>query len=401
MSDRPQRFGPLTGWLVRTFIERGREPLSEEERSPAYGLLEGYISVVVNAALFALKLGLGLLTGSIALVADAVHTLADCVTSVVIIAGSYIARRPPDADHPYGHGRAESVAAVVVAVLLATAGVEFARTSVERILDPQPVQASWLVVGVILSTAAAKEWLARFAGALSRASGNTALQADAWHHRSDVLATVMVAGGMIAGRYGVPVVDGVMGVVISLLLLKVALDVGRRAFDVLLGRAPSLEELAEVKRRALQVEGVLGVHNIMVHHYGPVRFTSLHVEISDDLSAMDVHGMTHRVEEAVAGDRGAAVVHMDPVNLDHPLKTRIEVLIREAAEREPLVESWSDLRMLGSRDQVNVTFNVRSAVPKGDELDGARRRLGEAIREEFPRARVSVELVSTFASRTE
>ena len=398
MPVQPTKLGPITRWLIRLFLERSGESLPAEERGSAYGLLEGYISVVLNTLLFALKGGLGLASGSVALIADAVHSLSDSVTSVVVIVGSYIARRPPDAEHPYGHGRAESVAAVVIAVLLATTGVGFSRASIERVLDPVPLTASWLAIGIVSATMLVKEWMARFSIALGRASANPALEADGWHHRSDVLSTLLVVGGMIGSRYDLAVLDGAVGIGVSLVLIKVAVDIGRKAFDSLLGRAPEADELAEVRRRAMEVDGVEGVHDVVIHHYGATCFYSLHVETSDQVSALQLHELTARVEERVAnGHHGAVCVHADPINREHPEYQRLHRVVSEAVQADALARSFHDLRIVGGGDQLYVIFDVSLAEGRRGDWTAAQRRLARAVRSEFPGARVVVEADPLFA----
>ena len=215
------------------------------------GVKAGWVSVTVNVLLFAVKLVLGLISGSIALVADAVHTLADCLTSLVLIAGSYVAMRPPDREHPFGHGRAEAASSLVISVLLAVTAVEFGKTSVQRMLHPVGLHAQWWMIAVVALTAPVKEILARYALGIGTAARNQAVVADAWHHRSDAVATVVVAAGMAGELAGWPGVDSWVGLAVSVFIAKVAFDIGKGAFDSLLGRPPEEGEVEE----AVQGEG--------------------------------------------------------------------------------------------------------------------------------------------------
>ncbi|MFH2010031.1 MAG: cation diffusion facilitator family transporter [bacterium] len=394
---KKQALGPVTLRLVRRMAGVEDAELDRAGRSVAYALVEGYLSVVINLALFAIKLTLGLLTGSISLIADAVHTASDSLTSVVVVVSAYIARKPPDREHPYGHGRIEYVATVVIAVLLGVAGLEFGKESILRILNPRPISASWIVITVVLATAVVKEWLARYAIKLSQLSGNRSLTADAWHHRSDAIATVLVALGMIATILGWPIFDGIAGVGVSLLLFKVAYEIARDAVDSLLGQAPTPEEIAQVKVRARSVEGVHGVHDVVIHRYGSNVFISLHVETSAEPSAIDLHRIAAEVEERVAaGGHGSVCVHVDPVDRDHPAYDTVCRLVAELVAGDPDLTSFHDLRLVGGAEEFNVVLDLVIS-PDCRDFPAIQGRVEQAIRAHYPAAQVVIEVEPTYS----
>ncbi len=391
-SRRAARIGGFTRKLVQRVAGKEDEHLDRAERSVAYALVEGYVSVVANLTLFGVKLALGLVTGSIALIADAVHTASDSLTSVVVIVSAYIARKPPDAEHPYGHGRIEYVAAVMIALLLGIAGFEFGKESFARILAPKPISAPWAIIGAVMVTAAAKEWMARYAARLAKRSGNSALTADAWHHRSDALSTLLVAGGIIGARFGLPWLDGVAGIGVSLLLFKVAYDIAREAVDSLLGRAPAAEEIAEVKRQARLVEGIRGVHDVVIHQYGARRFISLHVETSAAPSAVDLHQLAEEVEDRVAeSGHGSVCVHVDPVDRDHPAYATVHSAVSEVVAGAQGLCSFHDLRLVGGAEQFTAVLDVKCE-PGYTHVAQLQRNIAKAIGTHYPQARVVVEL---------
>lgn len=384
MASAAPKMDPLARALVRAFVDRPPDR-SEASRRAAYGLLEGYVSVFVNTVLFVVKLLLGLATGSLSLLADAVHTLSDSVTSVVVIVSAYAGRKPADSEHPYGHGRVESIATVTVAVLLGVVAFEFGKASVERILHPQAVAASWVAIGVVAATAAVKEWLSSFALALGRASGNSAVEADAWHHRSDVFATILVVVAMVFGRYGIATVDGWMGLLVAVVIAKVAFDIARGAVDTLIGAAPSPEEVEEIKRAALSVEGVRSVHDIVVHRYGQTRFISLHIETTDKADAPALHAVAELVEDRVGGEsHGSVCVHVDPVDADHPAYDRVRALLVAAVEADPTAASFHDLRVVGSESRFDVLFDLNVVAGCSDEdARASRDRLVALVKDEI------------------
>jgi cation diffusion facilitator family transporter len=379
----------MTGWLVRRFASRhgGRSA----QRRASYGLLGGYVSVVVNTLLFVVKLLLGLATGSIGIMADAVHTLSDSLTSAVVIASAYMARQPADKEHPFGHGRVEEIATIVIAVLLGVAAFEFGKTAVERIFNALPVEASVWTVVILAGTIAAKEWLARFAKALGEASGNLTLEADSWHHRSDALSTLIVIVGVVAGHFGWPIVDSIAGLLVALFLLWVAIGVARSAFHPLLGQAPSPEEVQAIKEKAMAVTGVRGVHDVVIHNYGDVRFVSLHVETSEAVSTARLHQIAHEVEKRVSSRHGSVCVHPDPVNDHHPAYTRVEEIVRGQVAEDRDLDSFHDLRIVGWGEAINVVLDLKPA-DDCEDADAAVERLEAALRESFPEANLVAEI---------
>jgi cation diffusion facilitator family transporter len=289
------------------------------------------------------------------------------------------------------------VGSVVIAVLLGVVGVELGKESVLRITDPVGLFAPWWVIGVVLATAAIKEWLSRYAISLAQRSGNQAIAADAWHHRSDVFATVLVALGMVGARYGVPWLDGAAGLLVSLLLLWVAYSVAREAIDSLLGAAPDPAEIDRIKRQAAQVEGVLGVHDVVVHRYGTRVFISLHIETSDRSDADALHALANRVERQVAhSGHGSVCVHVDPINIEHPRYDEVRATLLVLVESDPDILSFHDLRLVGNPSHFAIVFDLKLASGV-DHREAVRTRIGAALRARFTEADVVVEVDPEFS----
>jgi cation diffusion facilitator family transporter len=397
-SDQPRPRGPWIDPISRVLISTVDGRVEEaSERRHAYGILEGWVGLVLNGVLFAIKLTLGLMVGSVSLIADAVHTAADSITSAVLIVSSRIARRPADREHPFGHGRVESVAAVVIAVLLGVAGIEFLQSSIERIVHPEPIEAGWWVVGVVVALAAVKEWNSRFALALAHRSGSAAIAADAWHHRSDVFATLLVAVGITGAKLGVPILDGAMGIGVSLVILWTAVQLARESVNPLIGSAPTPEEVEEVARTARAIDGVVGVHDIVIHHYGDVRVVSLHIETSDKETALRLHTVAEMVQDGVSGGRkGHVVVHVDPINRDHPRYEEAQTAMQRIVASDPRLRSFHDLRIVGEEERFNVILDVVVAPDVADEGE-VRDAVAAALRQESGAAAVVVHVEPLFA----
>ncbi|KPK75590.1 MAG: hypothetical protein AMJ79_10840 [Phycisphaerae bacterium SM23_30] len=304
--------------MVRKFIINYQDIDNVKVRA-RYGYLEAWTSIVINMLLFAVKMVLGVMVNSVAVIADAVHTLSDTGTSIIILIGFRIAKRPADREHPFGHGRMESIATLIVAVLLMVAGFELLRSAVERILKPtvEKAEITWLVGLILIGTMAVKELMARFAREMALLVKSKTLQADAWHHRSDALSTLLVLAAMVCAYLGYSYVDGVAGVGVALIVIYSGYAIGRDAISPLLGERPRQELLDEIKNTARSFEGVRGVHDVIVHRYGQHKVISLHIEVSAEESVTKLHDLSEEVTEAIEKKwGGSAVVHIDPLNKD-------------------------------------------------------------------------------------
>ncbi|MBN1947961.1 MAG: cation transporter [Bradymonadales bacterium] len=365
------REDPLSRWLIARFAP---DSGNQVDRKAKVGLLEGYTSIAINTLLFAAKLVIGLTIGSIALIADAIHTLGDSITSVVVIAGSYVSRKPADRRHPFGHERAEAIATLVIAVLLGVAAIELGKSSMERVWHPQPLSApNWAIIAVA-ATMGIKQWLSQFALTLARQVDSNVLKADAWHHLTDVFATGLVLIGIIGARYHVYWLDGVMGLLVCAIILLAAYLIARDSLSPLLGEAPTPEEVRAIAEKARGVEGVLGVHDIVVHRYGTTRIVTLHVETSHKLGASELHAIAETVEQTVAsghGGHGTVVVHVDPIDREHPEYELIEEKVRQAVEADDRLESFHDLRVTDEGGQlvVDVDLCSRNTLEEADRQE--------------------------------
>ncbi len=359
---------PITRLLVKLFTPNVDE-LSPAKKKATLGLLEGYVSLVVNILLSVAKIAIGVLSGSVALLADAVHTLTDCISSGVLIVGAYVARKPADKEHPFGHGRSEHIVSIVIAILLGVTAIEFGKESIFRIMDPKPMQISGLMIAAVIGTMVVKYWNSIFARALAKQSGSGAIEADFWHHMTDVFTTGLALVAIIAANFSIFWLDGVMGVAVSLVLLWVAWEIAKEAASPLMGAAPSDDELVEIKEKSLRIEEVRDIHDVVVHHYGDVRQISLHAEVSDKLSALESHDIAERLQAAIAeNEHGSVVVHIDPINDDHPLYDPIRQHLLALIENLPGVDSFHDLRLVGDDRSVAAILDVKVNCAPNDKL---------------------------------
>ncbi len=323
------------------------------------GKFQGWVSVIINTLLFAVKFVLALITSSISLMADAIHTLSDVVSSGVVIWGFKEMEKPADAEHPYGHGRAEYIATLVIAILLTVVGIEFIQSSIKRILDPQLIAVNWWMITAIATTIVLKEMTARYAEFLSHRISSGTLQADAWHHRTDAISSLLVVIAMIAGRYGFYHLDGYAGVGVALIILWTAYQIARDAIDDLIGKPPADEELEAIRQAAMGIDGVLGTHDISVHSYGSDKFTSVHIEVDARQHTLKTHDIAEAVEEAITTKLHVnPTVHVDPVYTDHPLVNEIKDFLQTDLKHESVITSFHDVRIVDTTDHKVILFGM-------------------------------------------
>ena len=371
----------MTKLLVALFI-RDRDNVRSPAVRARYGALSSGVGVVCNLALFVLKLVLGALSGSIAVTADAFNNLSDAGSAVMTFLGFRIASKPADKEHPYGHGRMEYLGGLAVAVLILLVGLEFAKSSIEKIIHPEPISFSWVVVIGLAASILVKLWLSVFNRKLGKKLQSAAMEASAADSISDVLATGVTLVAVITARFTTLPIDGVMGLVVSLLVLFAGVQVARDTASPLLGRAPDPKLIAQIRHLVLSFDGVLGVHDIIVHDYGPGRiFASLHAEVPMTADVMRSHALIDHIESELAKELGIEVViHMDPLDTECALTGELKTLAESAAQRLSPDFSIHDFRVIESGSNINLIFDLAVPVDEKRTNSALIAQLSEEIR---------------------
>lgn len=278
------------------------------------GYREGVVSVVVNLLLFILKYYAGIVSASVALIADAWHTLSDSLTSLMVMLGIRLSVRKPDREHPFGHGRWEQISAIMIAMLLVMVGIGFIEDSVSKWHIHESARFGlWAYIATIVSIVV-KEGLARYAFRVGRITRNVSVKADGWHHRSDALSSVVVLIGIFAGRY-LWWIDSALGIVISCLLFYVAYGIIRKAVDKILGEKPSEETVAKVKAIvAVEMGERAFPHHFHIHNYGDHTEFTLHVKVPGEETVAKAHDLATRVEIRMKKEMNVdATIHIEPL----------------------------------------------------------------------------------------
>ncbi len=346
-----------------------------------YGVLSGVVGIALNLLLFAGKFFAGLITGAISVTADAFNNLSDAASSVVTLVGFRLAGQREDADHPFGHGRVEYLAGLVVSVLILLVGVELGKSSVEKILRPEQAELSILTAAILAVSIGVKVWMGWFNGALAGRIRSEALKATAADCRSDAVATGAVLVGLVLSEIFTLPLDGWIGVLVALLILKAGIDSAKATLDPLLGQAPDPEEVAEIEKLILSHPPIGGIHDLVIHDYGPGRrMMSLHAEVPDTCDLMTAHDVIDHVERELGKQFGIeAVIHMDPIQSGNPLVEELRELAADAARQLHPSITIHDFRITAGPWFTNLIFDV--VVPYEVKLDDktVKVRLAEAL----------------------
>jgi len=338
---------------------------------------------------------------SVAVIADAVHTLSDTGTSIIILIGFRIAKKPSDEEHPFGHGRAEPIAALIVAMMLIMAGFELMMSAWERLLHPQIeiAKINWMVVVILVGTVVVKEMMSRFARELGRMIDSDALKADFWHHRCDVFSTILVLAAMVCVQSGFVYVDGIAGVGVAMIVMYSGYVVARDAMEPLLGERPSQELLRKIEGIARDVKGVKGVHDVIAHRYGQTNLISLHIEVREDRPVAELHDLSEQVEELLERQMGGSVVvHIDPLNKKHERYREISDAIGEVTAKDERIKGFHDLRIVGQKAKVSVIFDITlSEQVNRQEREVIVEQLREAMVKRLPDVRLDIKAEPRFA----
>lgn len=277
--------------------------------------IEGWLSVALNIFLFGLKYYTGLVTGSIAVIADAWHTLSDSLTSVVVVMGAKVSSKASDEKHPFGHGRFELVASIIIGVLLAVAGGNFILESIEKLRSHQTYAFKSILIYVFTLSVIVKEAIARFSFWAAMKTGSRALRSDGWHHRSDALASLLVLAGMIIGRY-IWWIDGVLGIIVGVLIIGTGIKIIKDDTDSLLGESPSGDLIDQIRAVAAQTAGPEhSCHHYHIHNYGNHSELTFHIKLNGNMRIRDGHAIVDQIEKTIYGKMGIeTTIHMESGN---------------------------------------------------------------------------------------
>ncbi|NLO49888.1 MAG: cation transporter [Bacteroidales bacterium] len=286
---------------------------NKAQQNTRIAYLEGWVSFGVNLFLFVIKLWAGLVTGSVAIVADAWHTLSDSLSSVVVIFGARVSAKPPDKEHPFGHGRAELIASVLIAALLGFMAYEFIHESIIKLSGHEAAHFGTIAIVVTIISIVVKEALAQYAFRAARKTKYSSLRADGWHHRTDAISSGVILVGILLGKY-FWWIDGVMGILVAIMIFWAGYGILKQAMSRLLGEAPEPDLVNHLTASAKKITSLdLRIHHIHLHEYGDHKELTFHVKLPPKMTVEEAHDLIEKVENQIWDDLGlAATVHMEP-----------------------------------------------------------------------------------------
>ena len=307
----------MTNLLISLFI-KDKENVKDAKVRNAYGKMAGIVGICCNIFLFATKFFAGIITGAISITADAFNNLSDAASSIITLVGFGMAGKPADEDHPFGHGRMEYVSGLVVSILILMMGVELFKTSVEKVIHPEVITEQWISYVILVISIALKFWMYMFNKGIGWRIHSETMKATAADSLNDCISTAAVVGGMLVFHYFHLNIDGIVGIFVACFVLWGGYESIKDTMNPLLGESPDPELIAKITETVLNHKMVIGVHDIVVHDYGPGRrIVSLHAEVPYNKDMMEVHDLMDHIEMRLMEEYHCeATIHMDPVVTD-------------------------------------------------------------------------------------
>ena len=390
----------MTQFLIRCFIKRPDDVKDAAVRT-AYGNLASLVGMACNILLCIGKLLAGTLFGSIAIMADALNNLSDASSNVVSLIGFRLAAKAPDAEHPYGHARYEYLAGLVVSVTILAIGFSLLKESALKVLHPTPVAFSWLSIGVLAASILVKLWLSGFNRAVGKKINSETLMATAADSRNDVLTTgAVLLSTILCSLTGYGIIDGIMGVGVAAFILWSGWGLVMDTLSPLLGESPSPELVEHIERTVMSYPGVLGMHDLMVHDYGPGhQCASLHVEFPAETDPLTAHDVIDNIEnDFLKKDRLQVTIHYDPIVTADASVGVLRARLQEHARQLDPQLSIHDLRIVPGDSHTNVLFDLVFPAGYTGDIDQMLAKMCQFVKEQDPKYCCVVKVEQSYAS---
>lgn len=345
--------------LTRIFI-KDAENVAKPEVRQAYGTLCGFLGIGLNILLFAGKFIAGIISNSIAVTADAFNNLSDAGSSFITLIGFRLSGSKPDSEHPFGHGRVEYLSGLCVSVMIILMAVELLKSSILKIFHPEKVESSLLVIGILIVSILVKLYMCSYNRAVGKKISSAAMQATATDSLSDSIATTVVLISTLIARFTGLQIDAYCGVLVGLFILVAGIKAAKDTINPLLGQAPNPEFVEEVKKIVAEHSEIKGIHDMVVHDYGPGRvMVSLHAEVPASGNICVLHEAVDLVENELKDKLGChAVIHMDPINTDDPETVQLKARVLELIAELDSVITMHDFRLVKGPAYTKIIFDV-------------------------------------------
>ena len=384
-------------FLIKRFVPDYENVTDPRVRS-RYGTLAGMVGIVCNVFLFLVKFLAGMAAGAVSVMADAFNNLSDAGSSVVTLIGFKMAEKPADPDHPFGHGRIEYLSGLFVSVVILMMGLELLKSSADKILHPETIEVTLFSVCVLVLAILLKFWMAYFNRTLGNKISSEAMKATAADNMSDCVATAAVLLGMIFCWFTSWNIDGYVGVLVSFFVLKAGYEAAKETIQPLLGTAPDPVLVAAMKKYVMESNMVLGIHDMVVHDYGPGRLmVSLHAEVDSTNDVLDIHEEIDRIERALNRKfMCETTIHMDPIVVHDEMVNAARETVQSLIQDMNPDWKFHDFRMVKGQKNSNLIFDLVIPADQMVKADEIGRQVAERIHEEHPEYTAVIKVEQSF-----
>jgi cation diffusion facilitator family transporter len=345
--------------LIKRFVSN-YDNINDKKVRESYGVLAGILGIICNIFLFGVKISIGLLMNSIAIISDAFNNLSDTGSSLITIIGTKLSNRKPDKEHPFGHGRIEYISSLIVSFIIFIVGFELLKNSFDKIIHPQPVEFSVVLIVILSISILVKLWMFSYNKYLGDTVNLSVLKATASDSLNDVIATSAIIVSTIIGYFIAFPIDGVAGLIVSFVIMYTGFGIAKDTIDMLLGTPPSRELVKDINDIIISGDGIIGVHDLIVHDYGPGRvMASAHAEVPDDIDIIKIHEVIDATEQKIQHELGInIVIHMDPISINCKETDDTRNLVMNIVKEINPKFSIHDFRLTSGQNHINLIFDL-------------------------------------------
>lgn len=380
--------------LIKKFIS-DYENVNDKTVRENYTVLSGIVGIICNFSLFLIKVIIGMVINSIAIVSDGFNNLSDMGTSLIGIIGAKLSNMRPDKEHPFGHGRMEYIASLIVSFIIILVGFELTKSSFSKILAPEKVLFSPVLMGILVLSVFVKLWMYFYNRYMAKKIDSSILSATSKDSLSDVFATGAIIISAFVGQFIDFPVDALMGLIVSVIIIYSGYSVAKDTITLLLGSGPDKETVDEISSIILSGEGILDIHDLIVHNYGPGRvMASVHAEVLEDTNVVKIHEIIDKLEQTILDKLGITIViHIDPVLSNCEKTNTLKQMVNEIVVSIDKNLSIHDFKISEKDEIINMIFDI--VVPgkyKEDEIENLKKTIQSAVFEKDEKYRVQIHI---------
>ena len=386
----------MTNFILKTFMKNYSDNKDSATRKKA-GFLSSTVGIVCNIILFVSKFIIGTIANSVAIISDAFNNLTDCLSCIITMFGYNLASKPADKEHPFGHGRMEYCTSLIIAVFIIIVGFEFFKTSLSRILNKEDIDVTYFTIIVLVLSILLKFWMYLFNKKMATIFNNQAMMATSYDSLSDAMTTSITLIGSIISLFTSFPIDGVIGLIVSGLIIKTAISIIKDTLDELLGKPADKETTQQLLDIVMSHQGILGVHDLMIHNYGPNNMiASLHAEVDAKQNVLEAHDTIDNIEKEIFEKmKIMTTIHLDPIETDNIQLNQYKTIVRKVLNEIDPELSFHDFRMVVGQTHTNLIFDVIIS----DKYRDKNQMLKEKIDEQLKLIDNKLETVITFDSQ--